>query len=117
MVITAKIIRVFVGSPSELSEERIRLDEVIREVNLLTGVTLGLRLESVKWETDTYPGIGVETQAVIDEQIGDTYDIFMGMLWTKFGTPTLDAGSGTEHEFQRAYQQHKKNPDKLKIMF
>jgi hypothetical protein len=117
MVISVKIVRVFVGSPSELSEERVRLDEVVREVNLLAGVTLGLRLELVKWERDTYPGIGAEPQNVIDEQIGDTYDIFMGMLWTKFGTPTHDADSGTEHEFQRAYLRHKKDPDKLKIMF
>lgn len=114
---SVKIIRVFIASPGELSEERIRLEEVVRELNLLWGDTLGLRLELVKWETDAYPGVGTEAQAVIDEQIGDEYDIFLGILWTRFGTPTSDAGSGTEHEFERAYSRHQRNPDHPKIMF
>lgn len=117
MAVTVKIIRVFVGSPGELSEERARLEEVIRELNLLWGGILGLHLELVKWETHAYPGIGSEPQAVIDEEIGDKYDIFLGMLWAKFGTPTGDAGSGTEHEFRRAYLRYKQDPNQLKIMF
>jgi formylglycine-generating enzyme required for sulfatase activity len=31
-------------------------------------------------------------------------DIFIGMFWKRFGTPVYDAGSGTAHEFQRAYE-------------
>lgn len=61
--------------------------------------------------------MGTEPQAVVDEQVGDNYQIFIGALWTKFGTPTSDAGSGTEHEFQRAYSRYKEHPDQLSIMF
>ena len=35
--------------------------------------------------------------------------MLLGIFWKRFGTPTADAGSGTEHEFLRAYaswQQH-----------
>ncbi len=52
---------------------------------------------------------------MIDGQIGE-YDIFIGLLWTRFGTPTSDAGSGTEHEFERAYERFRMYPDKLRIM-
>lgn len=111
-----RIIRVFTGSPSEVSEERSRLEEVIKEFNLLWGKKLGLLLELVKWETDAYPAIGPEPQTLIDEQIGE-YDIFIGILWTKFGTPTSDAASGTEHEFEQAYLRYKQDPESVKIMF
>jgi hypothetical protein len=36
-------------------------------------------------------------------------DVLLGIFWRRFGTPATDAGSGTEHEFLRAYaawQQH-----------
>ena len=35
--------------------------------------------------------------------------MFLGIFWKRFGTPTKEASSGTEHEFLRAYaawQQH-----------
>ena len=36
-------------------------------------------------------------------------DLLVGIFWKKFGTPTQDAESGTEHEFQLAYEIWKKN--------
>lgn len=43
---------------------------------------------------------------MINEQIGD-YDIFVGIMKHKFGSPTLYADSGTEEEFNRAYDNYK----------
>lgn len=53
------------------------------------------------FETDIMPGFGSDPQAVINEQINDDFDIFVGLLKGKFGTPTPRAGSGTEEEFRR----------------
>lgn len=77
----------------------------------------GGHLELIKWETHAVPGFGSDPQAVINEQIGGTYDIFIGMLATKFGSPTPRAGSGTQEEFDRAYERFNKNPGELRIMF
>jgi hypothetical protein len=30
-------------------------------------------------------------------------DVVVGIFWKRFGTPTLDAGSGTEHELRHAF--------------
>lgn len=117
MAVVAQIIRIFLSSPSDLSEEREALDGVVRELNLTLGNPLGLRLELLRWETNAFPGVGTEPQALIDRQIGDDYDIFIGILGTRFGTPTGDAESGTEHEFQRAYQRYLHAPSALRIMF
>ncbi len=107
-------LKVFVGSPSDVNDERVILEKVINELNKLPGGKLGIRLELVKWETDTYPSIGDDAQSVINEQIGDDYDIFIGVLWHRFGTPTKKAESGTAEEFSRAYERAKEQSISIK---
>ncbi len=116
MPITATVLRVFVASPGDVKEERKILEEVIRELNLTRFDQLGVILELVKWETHVSPGISTDAQAVINEQIADDYDIFVGILWTRFGTPTNRASSGTEEEFERAYARWKVNPDRIRVL-
>lgn len=96
------ILSVFVASPSDLDDERDCLEEVIRELNL-QWTSRCVRLELVRWETHAYPAVGLDPQDVINKQIGEDYDIFVGLLWKKFGTATPRAGSGTEEEFNRAF--------------
>jgi hypothetical protein len=84
---TETILRVFVASPSDVIEERQLLEEVVKELNLTWSKNLGIRLELVKWETHAFPGIGDDPQAVINTEIGDDYDIFIGIMWTRFGSP------------------------------
>ncbi len=58
---TVRIIRVFVSSPSEVSEERKALDEVVARTNRTDGAERKVRLELWKWEEDTAPQIGPRT--------------------------------------------------------
>jgi len=95
-------LRVFVASPGDVSEERERLRAVITELNHGIAKDKGLVLQFVSWETDAWPGVGQDAQDVIKRQIG-LYDIFVGIMWKRFGTPTRRAGSGTEEEFEQAY--------------
>jgi len=107
---------VFVASPGDVSEEREALEEVIRELNIIWRGLKAVRLELVRWETHAYPSVGTDAQAVINEQIGDDYDIFIGILSGRFGTPTERAESGTEEEFNRAYERYRGCPDALRIL-
>jgi hypothetical protein len=100
-----------------VSEERSLLEEIIRELNITWSKTLGIRLELVKWETHAYPDVAADPQAVINKQIPDDHDIFIGIMWSRFGTPTGRSGSGTTEEFERAYSRHREHPDTLTIMF
>jgi hypothetical protein len=36
-------------------------------------------------------------------------DVLIGIFWKRFGTPTMDGQSGTEHEFRTAYEAWKKH--------
>lgn len=110
-------ITIFVSSPNDVVEERENLEDIIKDINIVWDKQgVGIRLNLVRWETHSYPDIGADAQAVINEQIDD-YDIFIGIMWKRFGTPTGRAGSGTAEEFENAYKKFLKNPDKIKVMF
>lgn len=111
------LLRIFVASPSDVAEERNRLEAIVDEINKTITSSSGTQLELVKRETDVVPGVGAYPQDVINQQVGDDIDIFIGILWKKFGTPTSVALSGTEEEFNRAYEKHTMNPGSIRIMF
>jgi hypothetical protein len=99
-------LRIFLASPSDVQPERLRVEKVVREMNL-TLSNQGLQLELLRWETHTFPDFGEYPQTVIQDQIGSDYDIFVGVLWSRIGTPTPRYPSGTLEEFDTAYQNGK----------
>ncbi|GAA1305678.1 hypothetical protein [Saccharothrix xinjiangensis] len=99
-------ITVFVSSPGDVAEERAQCGRVVEELNTILGALAperDVRLELVRWETHTHPDLGDHPQRVVDEQLGADFDVFVGIMWSRFGTPTWLAGSGTEHEFRDAH--------------
>ena len=114
---TVRLVRIFVASPDDVATERASLERVIDEINMTWARTAGMHLEFVKWETHTYPGVGSNAQEVINRQLADDYEVFIGILGTRFGTETGRAGSGTEEEFDRAYSRWEANPESVRIMF
>jgi len=112
-----RILRVFVASPGDVSKERDALAKLIAELNLTIAVVAPekeISLEVVRWETHAFPSAG-RPQAVINEQIGE-YDIFVGIMWTRFGTPSGVAESGTQEECDRAYETWRQH-GRPQIMF
>jgi len=98
---TARIIHVFMSSPGDVKEERAVLDEVVDSINRTDGKGSGFRLELFRWEDDVAPQIGPKPQRVVDDQT-PAYDIYLGIMSTRFGTATGRYGSGTEKEFRDA---------------
>ena len=110
------ILNVFIASPSDVAEERKTLESIIQELNKTWSHNLNLRFDLIKWETDTYPSFADYPQSVINDQIDDNYDIFIAIFWSKAGTPTETADSGTIEEFDRAYQKYLKDKTAVEIM-
>ncbi|MDR4513393.1 hypothetical protein [Nitrosomonas sp.] len=110
-----KLYKIFLASPSDTSEERVIVDRVVGEINNTIGCRNDFRLEVLKWENSTYPAFGEDAQDVINKQIGSNYQVFIGLMWKRFGTPTKRAGSGTEEEFELAYSRYVKTKD-IQIM-
>lgn len=116
MISKEHIVRIFVASPCDVSEERNCLKRIIQEMNVLLSRILKLRLELVCSDTHVRPGFGSDPQDVINTQIGDEYEIFIGIMWSRFGTPTARDESGTHEEFMRAYNRYKANPSNVHMM-
>lgn len=103
-------IRIFIGSPGDVLPERNALTQAINDLNIGFAASRKMVLELAKWETHVWPGFGEDVQSVINDRIGE-YDIFVGVFWNRFGTPTERAGSGSSEEFERAYalwKEHKR---------
>lgn len=113
-------IRIFVASPGDVHDERDQLGRVVQELNqILTTLVpqAGLVLELVRWETHVHPGLGTDAQDVVTRQlqIGE-YDVFIGIFWRRFGTPTPRAESGTEEEFRIAHRAWRELGRPIQIM-
>ncbi|HKO55909.1 MAG TPA: hypothetical protein VJ276_08525 [Thermoanaerobaculia bacterium] len=98
-------LRVVGVSPSDVRAERQLIREVVEELNRDIAPTFGCQLIYQEWETDVAPQFhrrGIP--GVIDDSLRfDTCDILIGIFWKRFGTPTADAASGTEHELRLAH--------------
>lgn len=90
-------ITVLLASTSEVNRERAAVRLAVEEINRTSGEREGWVLTVKGWETHTRPAEG-RAQAVINTQIGPT-DIFLGILWTRIGTSTGKAISGTVEEY------------------
>jgi hypothetical protein len=104
-----RTIKVFVASPSDVAEERNALAKLIADINDVLAYLApekSLTLELVRYETHSYPDIGAP-QDVINREIPVDYDIFIGVMWKRMGTPTATDSSGTVEEFHRACARRK----------
>jgi len=108
--------KIFLASPGDTTKERKVVEEIVKDINESNGSRHNFNIQLLKWENNVYPAFGTNGQDVINEQIGDDYDIFIGIMWKRFGTPTNRSESGTKEEFERAYKRFK-NGENLNIMF
>jgi Domain of unknown function (DUF4062) len=97
---TVERLRLFVASPGDVQRERDHVVAVVDELNRGIASHAGYALEAVRWQTHARPDVG-RAQQVIFNQIGDA-DLFVGIMWQRFGTPSGVADSGTEEEFEYA---------------
>jgi len=90
--------------------------EAIEEINTTWSNSIGVRLTPIRWERDCRPGKGTDSQQVINAQLPREFDIFIGIFWKRFGTPTPRFASGTEEEFEAAYARSKAKSSRCRIL-
>ncbi len=105
-----KKLRLFIASPSDMISERARLVVVVEDLKALAE-HVGVTLDLLDWR-QVIPDLGRAEQLILDQLQPDTWDIFIGILWHRFGTPPQKTDpetgkeylSGTEEEFRVAYR-------------
>ncbi|HEX5733352.1 MAG TPA: hypothetical protein VF131_11010 [Blastocatellia bacterium] len=113
-------LKVFVSCPGDVEKEKQLVHILCNEINQGFQDRCNVSLMMVEWRESVVPQFGPRPQQIINEQIGE-YDVFIGILWKRFGTPPgatnphtgQDYDSGTEEEFETAYDRWKQHGDPL----
>ncbi len=116
MPISITTLTLFLSSPSDLAPERAVVKRILDNINKSISPTQKLRIELWGWEDSAVPGVALTPQSVIERQIPE-HDIYVGLMWKRFGTATEEFGSGTEQEFRRSLASHHENAAPRDIIF
>lgn len=117
-------IQVFVSCPGDVEQEKQVVKDVCESLNeslLQGGGTIQFKVREWRAIIGHY---GPRSQSIINETITN-YDIYLGILWNRFGTPpgavNPETGesfqSGTEEEFYLAFNHWKKNSEAIRLYF
>ena len=101
-------LHVFVATPRDVAAERDRLSLIVRDLSAAF-TEHGLTMELLDWR-DVVPDLGRPEDVILAQLSVEKWDIFIGVLWARFGTPPgrkdPETGkpllSGTEEEFALA---------------
>jgi hypothetical protein len=101
-------IKVFVSCPNDVEKEK----QVVRDAcDSLTKIfsESNIHVRVIDWRRDASPLItGEGVQSVIEDQIKEDYDIYVGIFWKRFGDKQSNGLTPTEEEFEKAYKSYEK---------
>jgi hypothetical protein len=102
-------INVFVSCPSDVEKEKQIVRVVCDGITKGVGAARNIEVKVIEWKKDVIPLItGEGAQSVIDKQIAEyDYDIYVGILWKRFGDKKSDGFTPTEGEFEDAFNRMK----------
>lgn len=105
-----KIIKVFLGSPGDLEDERKAAKFIVDEENSNHANALGYHIDLVGWEDTVSQRRRAQDAINVDL---DQCEYFVGLMWKKWGTPPGTEGhpysSGFEEEYRRSVNRHEKS--------
>lgn len=126
MSFAARVFRILIASPSDVTEEREIAVSTIQAWNDLNSSERQIVSLPLRWETHSAPEYGRRRQEVTNRQVVDHCDLLVGIFWTRIGSPTGAADSGTLEEIERVairgktvmlyFSQAKQGPDRIDLV-
>ncbi len=102
------LLKLTLCGPGDVAKEIQIAQEVITAWNLQHGEARGFFLKHQHWSTDTHPDLRDRPQGVVNGQIIDGADVIVAVFWSRFGSPTGAADSGTQEEIERGVKLGRK---------
>ena len=96
-----------ISCPGDIKEEVDLIQKAVEKFNDQFSDTLGISIRSRHWSKSSYAQSGGKPQALLNDQFVHDCDAAVAILWTRFGTPTDQYGSGTEEEIEIMLQEDK----------
>lgn len=103
----ATVYNVMIASPGDVQTEPRLAREIIHEWNAIHANSRKMVLQPVGWETHSHPSMEDRAQGVLNEQILSDADLLIAIFWTRLGSPTGEAPSGTVEEIERHIKDDK----------
>ena len=100
MSFSATVYKVMIASPSDVPDEREIIRDVVHEWNAVHAEHHHAILIPAGWETHSSPAMGERPQGIINKQVLADCDLLIAAFWTRLGSPTGKAPSGTVEEIQ-----------------
>ena len=107
MPVEVNLYQILIASPSDVAEERQIVVDEIHNWNAVHTKKRGIVLMPIMWEKNSAPEYNNPPQDVINRTLVDDCDMAVGVFWTRLGTPTANADSGTLEEIERIDEQGK----------
>lgn len=89
-----------ISCPGDITDEIKLIEEAVAQFNTQFSDVLGITVRTRHWRKNSYAQSGGKPQALLNEQFVCDCDAAVAVLWTRFGTPTDEYGSGTEEEIE-----------------
>lgn len=101
MAYPATVYSIMIATPSDVTEERAAVREIITDWNVIHSKVKQMVLLPVGWDTHSIPELAGRPQGLINERVLDPCDLLVGVFWTRIGTSTGLHESGTVEEIKR----------------
>lgn len=98
MAYGVRVLEVMIASPGDVTEERQVVRDILNEWNVVHARPRKVMLVPVGWETHSAPELGGRAQQMINDRLLSHCDLLVGIFWTRLGSPTGVAASGTVEE-------------------
>lgn len=95
---SAQVIKVMIACPSDCEPAKNVIRHQITDWNAAHSEPSRLILAPIAWDTHASPTIGERPQEVINKQVLRGCDLLVAVFWTRLGSPTGKAASGTVEE-------------------
>lgn len=100
-----RLIRVFIGSPGGLENERLAAHSVVKEINQHNSDHWGCLFKLMGWE-EAIPGYR-RAQDKINEDL-DRCEYFIGVMWNSWGSKPSNDPNGYTSGFEEEYHRSRK---------
>lgn len=104
----ANCYNVMIVSPSDISEEREIIKDILYRWNELNSRFHNIVFSILGYDINAHADSGIHPQDSLNHQLLEQADLIIAIFWTKLGTPTTEYSSGSVEEITKHIQQGKK---------
>ena len=102
------LVKLALCGPSDVEKEIGYAQKIIDDWNRINAEAREVTIKHFHWSADTFPDAAQSGQNAVNQQMINDAQIIVAIFWSRIGTPTAAAESGTVEEIRRGIAQNRK---------